>query len=182
MPHLHTRDGEHDLTASAFIVSTSTGEPRILVHRHKKLGVLLQPGGHVELDEDPWTAVLREIREESGFAPEELEVLQPAERLTALSGAVVHPQPACIDTHPVGDLDHKHIDLVYAFVARLEPAGEPAAGESPDLLWMTVPELRASTATYANVVEIAEFVVDVCLPNWDRVGARRVTDSHSQSD
>ena len=51
MGHIHTDPGQHDLTVSAFIVRESDGRPLLLVHRHKSLALLLQPGGHVELDE-----------------------------------------------------------------------------------------------------------------------------------
>lgn len=182
MPHLHTRPGEHDLTVSAFIVfqpadpdDVSAADPEILMHVHKKLGVLLQPGGHVELDENPWEAIWREIREETGYTHSELRLLQPPNSLTSLSGAELHPQPVCIDTHVIGDLDHKHTDIVYAFTADARPTSLPAEGESTELLWMTRDQLRASgTRTYRNVLEIADFVVDVCLPTW--------TDSHLQFD
>lgn len=46
MAHIHTNPGEHDLTASAFIVRDDFAKPRLMLHMHKKLGVLLQPGGH----------------------------------------------------------------------------------------------------------------------------------------
>ena len=60
MAHIHNEPGQHDLTVSAFIINVSDKEnPKILLCRHKKLGKLLQPGGHVELDENPWQAVLR---------------------------------------------------------------------------------------------------------------------------
>jgi len=53
MSHIHTNPGEHDQTVSAFIIRTDTAEPELLLHVHKKLGVLLQPGGHIELNETP---------------------------------------------------------------------------------------------------------------------------------
>ena len=68
MPHLHTGLGEYDHTVSAFIVKVdSTGEPKLLLHHHKKLDVLLQPGGHIELTETPWAAIAHEIKEETGL-------------------------------------------------------------------------------------------------------------------
>lgn len=81
MAHIHTNPGEHDLTASAFIVRDDFEEPRLLLHMHKKLHILLQPGGHVELNENPWQAIEHELREETGYTFDELEVLQPKDRL-----------------------------------------------------------------------------------------------------
>jgi 8-oxo-dGTP pyrophosphatase MutT (NUDIX family) len=56
MPHIHTGPGEHDHTASAVIIRNESDGPKVLLHLHKKLNRLLQPGGHVELHETPWQA------------------------------------------------------------------------------------------------------------------------------
>ncbi len=54
MSHIHTNTGEHDFCASGSIVRLdSTDVPKILLHKHKKLGVFIQFGGHVELNENP---------------------------------------------------------------------------------------------------------------------------------
>ncbi len=42
MAHIHERI---DFTASVYVVY----ENKVLLHKHKKLGVWLPPGGHVEL-------------------------------------------------------------------------------------------------------------------------------------
>lgn len=66
MSHIHPGHGQHDICVSAYIVLLGD-ESKMLLHKHRKLGTLLQFGGHVELDETPWQAVLREIMEESGL-------------------------------------------------------------------------------------------------------------------
>ena len=63
MAHIHDQPNQHDLTACAFIIRQVDGEWRCLVHMHKKLGKLLQIGGHVELHETPWQSVAHELRE-----------------------------------------------------------------------------------------------------------------------
>ena len=45
MAHIHTEPGQHDFTASAFIIRTDTPEPKLLLHRHKLVGKYLQIGG-----------------------------------------------------------------------------------------------------------------------------------------
>mgnify|MGYP001683399595 FL=1 len=88
MPHIHNKPGQHDICVSGYIVKITEGdEPRIILHKHRKLKMLLQFGGHVELDETPWQAVLREIAEESGYDKNQLKLLQPCyNRLTSLPG------------------------------------------------------------------------------------------------
>lgn len=40
MAHIHTKPGQHDLTASAYIIRDDGNEPVVLLHRHKKLGAI----------------------------------------------------------------------------------------------------------------------------------------------
>ena len=77
MPHIHTEKGQHDHTASAFTLKhdIKKNEFRILLHMHKKYGKLLQPGGHIELHESPWEAILHELVEETGYLAKEMKVL-----------------------------------------------------------------------------------------------------------
>ena len=61
MPHVHEKI---DFTASVFIVNGDA----VLLGKHEKFHRWLQPGGHIELDEDPNEAALREVKEETGLA------------------------------------------------------------------------------------------------------------------
>ncbi len=170
MPHIHTDPGEHDTTASAFIIRLDGPEPRILLHVHKKLGILLQPGGHVELKETPWQAILHEITEETGFRHEQLKILQPQLRLRQLSGAILHPAAIYQITHHFdGELDHWHTDTGYAFLADGDPIGKPDDNESTDLRWYTESEIEAIPVggLPENVRDIARYALSDCLPNWE---------------
>ncbi|MFF7471025.1 NUDIX domain-containing protein [Streptomyces sp. NPDC008092] len=51
---------------SYFVVLDDTRGQLLLV-AHRKAGLWLPPGGHVEPGEDPWAAVVRECREELGI-------------------------------------------------------------------------------------------------------------------
>jgi 8-oxo-dGTP pyrophosphatase MutT (NUDIX family) len=104
---------DHHVTASAFVVS-----PRgVILHRHRRLGIWVQPGGHVDRGEEPHAAALRETIEETGL---------DARHLTPVN--LFH-----VDLHP-GPRGHTHYDLRYILVAPpVEPS--PAPGESPDVYW-----------------------------------------------
>ena len=174
MPHIHTEPGQHDQTASAFVIRTDTPEPRILLHMHKKLGVLMEPGGHVELNETPWQAVLHEVLEESGYMVEQLQVLQPVLRLKSLAGAVLHPVPVVLNTHKVDVAgNHKHSDIEFAFIVQTNPAQGPAEGESRDLRWLSLAELNdlSQDEIFSDVREVCQFVLTDILPNWETVPA-----------
>lgn len=175
MAHIHTNPGEHDLTASAFVIRDDFPEPRLLLHMHKKLHVLLQPGGHVELGENPWQAIEHELREESGYTFNDLELLQPKDRLRSLSGAQFHPVPVVLNTHnfdPEGV--HKHTDISFAFLAHAEPSLLPADGESVDMRWLSSEQLiqLPSTEIIENVREIGQYVLTHVYNEWERVATK----------
>ena len=171
MPHIHTEPGQHDLTTTAFIIRTDGNEPRGLLHAHKKLGLLLPVGGHVELQENPWAAVIHEIEEESGYDISQLDVLQPEDRITAMTGTKVHPVPLFLQTHKFkADSNHFHVDVGFCLVTEQTPRSLPADGESQQLLWMTQSEIAAHHADMpADIGEIFDFGFDVALKNWQRV-------------
>jgi 8-oxo-dGTP pyrophosphatase MutT (NUDIX family) len=54
-------------TAGAFIFCHVRGEWRLGLVEHPRMGVLACPGGHVEEDETPAEAALREVEEETGL-------------------------------------------------------------------------------------------------------------------
>lgn len=106
------------VTGSAIVV----GARGTVLHRHKRLGIWMQPGGHIETGEAPWQAAVRETREETG-----LVVRHPD------SG----PQMIHLDAHPAGT--HLHLDLRYLLLAEdAEPC--PPPGESQDVRWFPLPE------------------------------------------
>ncbi len=93
-------------TASALIID----EGKVLLVYHKKLGVWLYPGGHIEADENPEEALLREVREETGI---EIEILgEKDENLSdkAANVSALH-MPYAMLCELVGD--HYHNDIIY---------------------------------------------------------------------
>ncbi len=177
MPHIHTKDGQHDLTVSAYIVRTDFARPKLLLHKHKKLNTWLQFGGHVELDENPWQSMRHELMEETGYGLEQLELLQPADRLKKVSGkSVLHPQPVYINTHPIdtGDLNgstHYHMDIGYLFVTTEEPKHPLAEGESKEMILVDREELLkiSKDELWPSTLDICLHILDVCLPQWEHV-------------
>ena len=179
MPHIHTEDGQHDHTVSAFIVHLDENNvPRIMLHMHRKLHKLLQPGGHVELNETPWAAIKHELVEETGFNPDQLKLLQPWLRMPMLDKANLHPFPVAHNTHSfkgqgVHKMEHMHYhtDISYGFVTREFPQDAPLEGESTDIRWLTLAELNAldPEELYSDTKTIATWVLTIAVNQWEQV-------------
>ena len=129
-------------TATVYIVNNGA----TALHHHDRLGIRVPPGGHVDRDELPHEAGIREVREETGLEP---RLLREHADIDAPAGEVL-PQPAHmmlydINVHPDGSVGHQHIDHVY-FAAVDSRGVEPAGGEAAAELWewYTAEELRAS--------------------------------------
>lgn len=145
MAHIHTNHGEHDHTISAFIVNIlAPNNPKIMLHMHKKLGMLMQFGGHIELSETPWGALSHELQEESGYKLEELLVLQPYNHNNIDdNGCVYHPIPTSYITHRFfKDDSHYHTDISYVMVAKRKPSRKPQEGESDDIRYLTIDDIN----------------------------------------
>lgn len=171
MPHIHTEPGQHDLTTTAFIIRTDGDEPQGLLHMHKKLQLLLPPGGHVELDETPWAAVLHEIEEEAGFTAEQLRVSQPKDRIMKMDGTKVHPVPLFLQTHEFKkNMGHSHIDIGFLFIVDGEPSQKPSDGESTDLYWLSNSQIQCRKSEMPeDIAQIYDFCFRTALPHWESV-------------
>jgi 8-oxo-dGTP pyrophosphatase MutT (NUDIX family) len=110
------------VTASAVVVGTRG----TVLHLHRRLGRWLQPGGHLEADEHPADAAVRETVEETGLAAH-----HPPE-----GSRLIH-----LDVH-AGAQGHTHLDLRYLLLA---PADDPhpGPGESSEVSWWSWPEAFA---------------------------------------
>ena len=95
-------------TATGFVVDNDS----LLLHWHPKVEAWLPPGGHVEPNEDPVQAVLREIREETGIKAE--IVSENAD--FGFDYPKLLPAPYTIMVEDIEDsVDgrHQHIDMIY---------------------------------------------------------------------
>ena len=166
MPHIHQEENQYDHTVSAFIVLIEEGKKdRVLLHRHRKLGLWFQPGGHVELNENPYQAIAHELQEETGFDLNDLALLEPRTlRLPQGIQETLHPLPLFSRSHYYigSDPTHYHHDLTYGFVTDKKPQGKPAEGESQELHWFTREELAEipSGDIHPDIRTIAHDILD----------------------
>ncbi|MBI1885333.1 MAG: NUDIX domain-containing protein [Chloroflexi bacterium] len=123
-------------TATGFVVQGD----RTLLLWHKRLQAWVPPGGHIDADEDPVTAVLREIREETGL---EAEVVPTAQTFGfAYPGQIQPPYTILLEDSPEPGEAHKHIDLIYFCRPRPGARLDPPAGDS--MHWVDEASLRSN--------------------------------------
>jgi 8-oxo-dGTP pyrophosphatase MutT (NUDIX family) len=107
---------------------------KVLLHRHKTRGALLPVGGHVDRDELPQEAALREAMEEAG-----LEItLHDADTLR-FGDVQVLVRPAhllLVNMNPY----HQHIDFIFYATAPTDQV-QPLEDESAHLFWYSKEEV-----------------------------------------
>lgn len=125
------------------------------LHYHDKLGMWLPPGGHIDRDELPHQAAIREVNEELGLEPR--LVAPEGEFSTETAESLPRPQSFLLEDIDTceGEVGHQHVDFVYYGAVESREI-TPAAGEQPaeDWEWLRPPELRnRSTELQPDVVE-----------------------------
>lgn len=101
-----------DFTVATFVVHAG----KVLLLWHRKLQMWLPPGGHIDPNELPDEAAVREVQEETGLAV--TLVSQPS--LPPMPGPRQLARPEGIQLEVIGP-DHEHIDLIY-FAKPSDPA------------------------------------------------------------
>ncbi len=99
---------------------------KVLLHFHKKLKKWLPPGGHIEINELPDAAAIREVKEETG-----LNIKLIGTKLKEFKGIKSLRLPQFIQEEDIGD--HYHIDLVYL--------AKPVSGKVKGARWFSEKDL-----------------------------------------
>lgn len=129
MAHIHEKI---DFTVAIFVVQ----DKKILLIHHRKLDKWLPLGGHIELDEDPEQAALREAKEESGLEVELLGERPP----TTEPGARALIAPRFLDIHRIS-ATHEHIGMIY-WARPKAGAATLAAEEHHAIRWCSAADLE----------------------------------------
>jgi len=137
--------GIRHFTASAIVFDD---QQRVLLVHHNKIGRWLYPGGHIDPDEDPAQAAVREVLEETGVSAEVI-----SDPLPAYPSVTVHPPPYAILEMQVSDSKigtHRHIDLVYVL--------RSASGQ------LTAQREEVSAARWVSIADVAALDTPAELP------------------
>jgi 8-oxo-dGTP pyrophosphatase MutT (NUDIX family) len=140
MAHIHD---QIDFTVAIFVVH----DGKILLIHHRNLDKWLPLGGHIELDEDPELAALREAKEESGLDVELLGERPP----TTGPGTRALIAPRFLDIHRINPT-HEHIGMIYWARTR-NGRLTLAASEHHDIRWCSTEELDSLQPPMDNAVK-----------------------------
>ncbi len=131
-------------TATTIIVY----KKKVLLHLHKKLKILLPVGGHIDRDELPQEAALREIKEETGLS---VKLYCPDKKIN-FGNVRQLLRPMHIILEDINKF-HQHIDFIYyanANTFKLNPEDD----EPNDLKWFTLSEIKKAKMP-VNVRELS---------------------------
>lgn len=146
-----------------FTVTGYTMDPartRLLMVFHKKLGRWVPPGGHIDANEFPSDAVLREVREETGVIATHpphvyLDLGLPSDSDTEAQ----IPSPLTMSAQVIAansrDPEHIHIDMMFELVADPADLLDPQRAEVADVRWFTRAEVLAEEFTFDAVRSFA---------------------------
>ena len=155
MPHIHEL---YDFTASAYILNKA--KDSICLHKHKKLGSWFQPGGHIELHENPIESLQHELAEELGWTQADYEIVEVSDQPQPPRELVL-PLPVHFNVHNFGDTNHKHIDLCFLVQAKREDFA-PQEGESQEIEWFNsskLQEFAQDNKIHASTLETCMWII-----------------------
>ena len=160
---------ERHFTVSGFL----SHDGRTALHWHR-LGMWLPPGGHVQANEDPVEAVLREVEEETGV----VAVVVPTARPYPHGHPRQLPPPVTIGVYDIDEPGnpHQHIDLVY--FTRPRAAVAPELPHNHELWrWVSSGELNDPGITLAGPDGPSVVEEDVRRLGLDAIAAVRAVEA-----
>ena len=130
MAHIHERI---DFTASVYVVFKN----KVLLLKHKKYGIWLPPGGHIELEEDPVQAAKREVLEETGL---QVNLVGESQLRWADKSIELLP-PRFVNRHftEVGK-NHEHVDFIY--LATTDDEAVTPEDEGGEMRWLSQADIE----------------------------------------
>lgn len=147
MPHIHEKV---DFTVEVFVVYKDT----VLLRKHDKYNMWLSVGGHIELDEDPNQAAVREVKEEVGLDVELDASLQTFQKNDENYHELIPPY--FVNRHRINE-NHEHVTLTYFAKSETNMIEQLTEDEqSSDCKWFTKEEIE-------NLTDIRESVKHYAL-------------------
>ncbi len=130
MAHIHDKI---DFTVEVFVVHNN----KVLLRLHDKYGIWLSVGGHIELDEDPNQAALREVKEEVGLEATLFDTRTYRENTPTYHELI---PPMFLNRHNITD-SHEHVCQVFFATVKSDVIINEGREASEKIHWFTKEEL-----------------------------------------
>lgn len=141
MSHIHHLV---DFTVEVFIVYKN----KVLLRKHDKYKIWLSVGGHIELNEDPNQAAIREVKEETGLDIELDDNLLETREQDDTKDLI---PPYYLNRHHVTD-SHEHITFVYFAKAKTSKITQLVERErSEDCQWFSKEDIVKNSEIKPNI-------------------------------
>ncbi len=127
---------------------------KLLMIHHKKLGIWMPPGGHLEQNEVPHEGALREVFEETGVRARLVDDDEPDLALRGETEAQIpRPYGLLYERIPQGpkDTEHIHLDMLYIFEADDTAALKARREEVHGVQWYTKQEILEDNDVFDSV-------------------------------
>lgn len=154
MAHIHEKI---DFTADVFVVCKN----KVLIRKHEKYVRWLAVGGHIELDENPNQAAVREVKEEVGLDIELVGSLPKFENEGSSYKELLPPR--YMNIHDITPT-HQHISLVYFAKSDSDNVVENEGEKSKGWKWFTKEGLER------NEEDMSESIQFYALKALEEVG------------
>lgn len=141
MPHIHPLI---DFGVEVFIIHKN----KVLLRKHDKYKKWLSVGGHIELNEDPNQAAIREVKEEVGLDIKLDDRLKPQYQD---NNTIELVPPYFLNRHTV-EPNHEHVVLIYFATSKTDKISQPTKGEqSEECKWFTKEEIEDNKEIVPNI-------------------------------
>ncbi|MBI2031033.1 MAG: NUDIX domain-containing protein [Candidatus Levybacteria bacterium] len=141
MPHIHDKI---DFTVEVFVVFKN----KVLLRKHDKYKKWLSVGGHIEFNEDPNEAAIREVKEEVGLDIElddSLRIFREKDHTKELI------PPYFLNRNRISNT-HEHVTLIYFAKSDTNVISETIESEkSKECKWFTKNELIKNRELIPNI-------------------------------
>jgi len=152
MPHIHDLI---DFCVEVYVVYNN----KVLLRKHDKYKIWLSVGGHIELDENPNEAAIREVKEEVGL---NIELFYDGSVALGKVNEGYHEliPPQHLTIHKIPDKDkpkHKHVTLVYYATSETDELNLSDIEITEDCKWFTNEELDMLEIHTSNEERVKEY-------------------------
>jgi len=134
MPHINEII---DYVVETFVVFDN----KVLLRLHDKYNIWLSVGGHIELNEDPNQATIREVKEETGLDIVLYDKLLPFKHSDKKYKELI--PPFFLNIHKISDT-HQHVAMVFFAKANTAKIIEKSSEKSGGWKWMTKEDIENS--------------------------------------